>query len=73
MKSSSKLFSEQQSAEARQWLPPDMNGGQPATISKGRPACLTAPPTAAQLEAVQQEAYQEGYAKGQEEGFAFGH
>jgi flagellar assembly protein FliH len=31
------------------------------------------PPTAAQLEAIQQEAYREGYEKGQREGFEFGH
>lgn len=63
-----------QGIDARQWLPP--NVGARERLSQGTAEqFLTpqAPPTAAELESIQKEAYREGYDKGKQEGFEFGH
>ncbi|MEN8165867.1 MAG: flagellar assembly protein FliH [Pseudomonadota bacterium] len=71
--SSSKFDSGQQTSEVRQWLPPDMGGGKKsAVLVKDSPLPKT-PPTAAELEAIHQQAYDEGFKKGKQEGFEFGH
>lgn len=54
-----------------QWLPPDVEGGKVREQRTLQPPA--APPTAAALEQLQQQAYDEGYEKGRREGFEFGH
>ncbi len=75
--SSSKLRPEQQTDEIRPWLPPEMEGERkperPADEVEMEDAELPAPPTAEELEAVRQQAYEEGFEKGKEDGFEFGH
>ncbi|MEJ2608576.1 MAG: flagellar assembly protein FliH [Candidatus Thiodiazotropha sp.] len=58
--------------EIRQWLPPEMGEGK-STTSSGMILAPSAPPTAKALEALQQQAYEEGFDKGKQEGFEFGH
>ncbi|MEJ2618893.1 MAG: flagellar assembly protein FliH [Candidatus Thiodiazotropha sp.] len=59
-------------ADIRQWLPPEM--GEPSKrTNKGTIHPPSAPPTAEELEAIQQQAYEEGFEKGKQEGFEFGH
>ncbi|MDJ0806215.1 MAG: flagellar assembly protein FliH [Gammaproteobacteria bacterium] len=70
--SSSKIFPGQ-GADVQQWRPPVMDDPDrpaPRIEEVSTPQSL---PTAAELEAIQSEAYDEGYAKGREEGFSFGH
>jgi flagellar assembly protein FliH len=69
--SSFKSSGDDEWSEVRQWLPPDMNGNKNSDHRKIQPP--SEPPTLAQLEELQQEAYKEGYAKGREQGFEFGH
>ncbi|MEJ2592272.1 MAG: flagellar assembly protein FliH [Candidatus Thiodiazotropha sp.] len=69
--SSSKSSGDDEWAEVRQWLPPDMDGGKVSDQRTIQPP--PAPPTLAQLERLQKEAYEEGYGKGRQEGFEFGH
>jgi flagellar assembly protein FliH len=57
--------------EVRQWLPPDDHGSDRAHRAMVRPP--SAPPTAADLEQIQKQAYEEGYEQGKKEGFEFGH
>jgi len=54
-----------------QWLPPDVEGGKIREQRTLQPP--STPPTAAALEKLQQQAYDEGYEKGRREGFEFGH
>jgi flagellar assembly protein FliH len=54
-------------ADIRQWLPPDIDGGKVGEQRTLQPP--SAPPTAQQLEKLQQAAYEEG----RREGFEFGH
>jgi flagellar assembly protein FliH len=61
------------SSDIRQWLPPEMGDGQRKNRSKRTLDPPTAPPTAQELEAIQQQAYEEGFEKGKQEGFDFGH
>ncbi len=61
------------STQVRQWLPPEMGNNNATTRNHDATATPKTPPTAAELEAIQQEAYAEGYEKGQQEGFEFGH
>ncbi|MCU7843115.1 MAG: flagellar assembly protein FliH [Candidatus Thiodiazotropha sp. (ex Monitilora ramsayi)] len=55
----------------RQWLPPDDHGTEKGQRRMVHPP--SAPPTAADLEALQKQAYAEGYEKGSQEGFEYGH
>ena len=73
MKNSSKIYPRQQTAEVRQWLPPNVQTGGASAVNTIHAPSATSPPTAAQLEAVQQKAYEEGFEKGKQEGFEFGH
>ena len=69
---SSSKPADEELAEIRQWLPPDMGeGNKPSTGRRIQPP--SAPPTAQELEAIQQQAYEEGFEKGKQEGFEFGH
>jgi flagellar assembly protein FliH len=58
--------------DIRQWLPPEMGNGKKKP-SRGLMQPPSAPPTAKELEAIQQQAYEEGFEKGKREGFEFGH
>jgi len=62
----------QAGVEVRQWLPPDMSERR-RPRADSEPSPTSAPPTAAQLEAIQQEAYKEGFEKGRHEGQETGH
>ena len=73
MKNSSKIYPREQTSEVRQWLPPDVQREGAAAVSTIPVPSPTSPPTAAQLEAIQQKAYEEGFEKGKQEGFKFGH
>lgn len=57
--------------EVRQWLPPENHGADSVNRHMLRPP--SAPPTAADLEQIQKQAYEEGYEQGKKEGFEFGH
>lgn len=57
--------------EIRQWLPPDNHGADRVHRPMVRPP--SSPPTAADLEQLQKQAYDEGYEQGKQEGFEFGH
>ncbi len=57
--------------EVRQWLPPDNHGSDKAHRAMVR--LPSTPPTAADLEQIQKQAYDEGYEQGKKEGFEFGH
>ena len=59
-------------ADVRQWLPPDMNSENRRSRTI-QPTPLRKPPTAAELESIQQKAHAEGFEKGKQEGFAYGH
>ncbi|MES9850382.1 MAG: flagellar assembly protein FliH [Candidatus Thiodiazotropha sp. L084R] len=63
---------DESSADIRQWLPPEMGDGQKSQ-SRGTIHPPSAPPTAHELEVIQQQAYDEGFEKGKQEGFEFGH
>ena len=72
--SSSKILPGQ-NTQATQWRPPEMGThARPvkATVQEDVPP-LQAPPTAAELEAIRQGAYEEGYENGRNEGFEYGH
>ena len=71
MKNSSKSAADVPVDEIRQWLPPDINGGKVAEQRTVQPP--SAPPTAQELEKLQQAAYEEGYETGRKAGFEFGH
>ncbi len=58
--------------EIRQWIPPEM-GERKSKPMPGKILPPRAPPTAEELEAIQQSAYDEGYERGKQEGFEFGH
>ncbi|MCU7935776.1 MAG: flagellar assembly protein FliH [Candidatus Thiodiazotropha sp. (ex Dulcina madagascariensis)] len=66
--SSSKPVDDPDREEVRQWLPPQMGGNK---LSSQR--MLHPPPTAAELETLQQQAYKEGFEKGKQKGFEYGH
>lgn len=70
-KSSSKVLSGSATGDAQQWVPPSV--GSP--IDKGAVKKHTSGSmlTAEQLEQLQKEAYDEGFALGKKEGFAYGH
>jgi flagellar assembly protein FliH len=59
-------------ADIRQWMPPEMGEGSQRT-TKGTLHPPSAPPTAEELEAIQRQAYEEGFDKGKQEGFEYGH
>ncbi|MCP4993894.1 MAG: flagellar assembly protein FliH [Gammaproteobacteria bacterium] len=67
-KSSSKIISAENGESIIQWSPPEM--GQTAGRGKISGGKL---PTADQLEALQKQAYKEGFERGKREGFAYGH
>ncbi|MES9940144.1 MAG: flagellar assembly protein FliH [Candidatus Thiodiazotropha sp. 6PLUC2] len=69
---SSSKYDDEGSIDIRQWLPPEMGDGKKSQ-SRGTIHPPGAPPTAQQLEAIQQQAYEEGFEKGKQEGFEFGH
>ncbi|MCU7931196.1 MAG: flagellar assembly protein FliH [Candidatus Thiodiazotropha sp. (ex Codakia rugifera)] len=69
--SSSKPVDDPDQVEVRQWLPPDMSDGKVVSQRMLHPP--SAPPTAAALEKIQKQAYEEGFEKGKQEGFEFGH
>lgn len=66
-----KSSSDDLGGEVMQWLPPDVEGGKIREQRTLQPP--STPPTAAALEKLQQQAYDEGYEKGRREGFEFGH
>jgi flagellar assembly protein FliH len=64
--------------DVRQWVPPDLGGSRPAKSRSDRvpqdvPAATAAVPTLEEIEAIQKQAYDEGYEQGKKEGFDFGH
>jgi flagellar assembly protein FliH len=66
-KSSSKVIPAAKAEKAEQWVLPEMavpkgHGGLPGPLL-----------TAAQLEQIQKQAYEEGFEQGKKEGFAYGH
>ncbi|MGD8909327.1 MAG: flagellar assembly protein FliH [Chromatiales bacterium] len=61
------MSSSKPESDVRQWLPPDIHGGKVSEQRTLQPP--SAPPTAQQLEKLQQAAYEEG----RREGFEFGH
>lgn len=71
--SSSKELPDEADAEIRQWLPPAMHDEHRPGKLSARAASSHKPPTAAELESIQQKAHAEGFEKGQEEGLAQGH
>ena len=67
-KSSSKIISGVKADELQQWDPPSISsGGVSANNLHGSLM------TAAQLEQIQKQAYQEGFEQGKKEGFSYGH
>ena len=58
--------------EVRQWMPPDLNApkSRPQVTDVVQPPTL---PTAAEIEKIQQEAYEEGFKEGRAEGVEAGH
>ncbi|MCW8881088.1 MAG: flagellar assembly protein FliH [Sedimenticola sp.] len=70
-KSSSKVLSGSATGDAQQWVPPSMGetNGKGAAKKHNSGSMLTAE----QLEQLQKEAYDEGFALGKKEGFAYGH
>lgn len=70
--SSSKIISGDSVEQAEQWRPPDVAGGsaKKTTHIGGKNSSLM---TAAQLEEMQKQAYQEAFEQGRKEGFEFGH
>lgn len=67
-KSSSKVMPAAKAEKAEQWKPPEMAG------ARGLDGSLPGPLlTAAQIEQIQKQAYEEGFAQGKKEGFAYGH
>lgn len=71
MKNSSKSDKAADSAQVVQWLPPEMSDGKVGPQRTLQPP--GAPPTAAALEEIQKQAYEEGFEKGKQDGFEFGH
>lgn len=71
--SSSKVLSEEPGNEVRQWLPPEMDDEHRPKSLNSRMVPPRKPPTAAELETIQQQAHAEGFEKGKQEGFAYGH
>ncbi|MET0049649.1 MAG: flagellar assembly protein FliH [Candidatus Thiodiazotropha sp.] len=57
--------------EIRQWIPPEM-GERKSRPASGKISPPPAPPTAEELEAIQQSAYEEGFERGKQEGFEYG-
>ncbi len=57
----------------RQWQPPEVGLKDRPTHAVEDIPLPQALPTAAELEAIQQEAYAEGYEQGKQQGFEFGH
>ncbi|MET0065667.1 MAG: flagellar assembly protein FliH [Candidatus Thiodiazotropha sp.] len=58
--------------EIRQWIPPEM-GERKSKPMAGKITPPPAPPTAEELEAIQQSAHEEGFERGKQEGFEYGH
>lgn len=71
--SSSKVVPDRQNAKVQQWLPPDIGGEGSIRKTISPRAEPTKPPTAAELESIRQNAYDEGLEKGKQEGFEYGH
>lgn len=68
-KNLSKIFSDQEIDEVRQWRPPDVEAPGGASAEEHSGSLLTAD----QLEQLQKQAYEEGYEQGKREGFEYGH
>jgi len=69
-KSSSKIIPSAEQEDVHQWEPPRMARGPEDVSGFGGGGSLL---TAEQLEQVQNQAYQEGFDRGQKEGFQYGH
>lgn len=69
-KSTSKVISSDEGNDAQQWRPPSMDAGKRWQGDAKAPGPLL---TAAQLELIQKQAYDEGFEQGKKEGFEFGH
>ena len=67
-KSLSKVIPSEELDEIQEWAPPSIEHGGP--LSLDGPGTLL---TAAQLEKVYKQAYEEGFEQGKKEGFSFGH
>ncbi len=68
--SSSKIISGDSGEQVKQWSPPDVAAGSAKKTHIGGKNTLM---TAAQLEEMQKQAYQEGFEQGRKEGFEYGH
>ena len=71
-------MSQEARSEARQWMPPQLGDARPARQSNGPqpedvPEEVATLPTLEEIEAIQKQAYEEGYEQGKTEGFDFGH
>lgn len=71
MTNSSKSDAAPEVGQVVQWLPPEMSDGKIGPQRTLQPP--GAPPTAAALQAIQKQAYEEGFEKGKQDGFEFGH
>lgn len=71
--SSSKVVPDRQNTKVHQWLPPDIGGDGTVRKAMSLSPESTKPPTAAELEGIRQNAYDEGIEKGKQEGFEYGH
>jgi len=67
-KNSSKVIPGEELEGVEQWTPPGISHGGPLSLEP--PGSLL---TAAQLEQIQKQAYEEGFERGKKEGFSFGH
>jgi len=70
-KNSSKVLSGTDTGDAQQWVPPNMGEKNDSGVVKKRHSGSML--TAEQLEQLQKEAYEEGFALGKKEGFSYGH
>jgi len=69
-KNSSKVISSEDQGEVKDWQPPEMiRSANDVTVIEARGSLLTAE----QLEHVQSQAYQEGFERGKQDGFKYGH
>ena len=68
-KSSSKIISGIKQEDLQQWDPPSLSQSGGALAKKSHGSLMTA----AQLEQIQKQAYEEGFEQGKKEGFSYGH
>lgn len=71
--SSSKMVHGRQDTKVHQWLPPDIGGDGTVRKAMSLSPESTKPPTAAELESIRQNAFDEGIEKGKQKGFEYGH